>query len=40
MIPAQALVVSQFILMSDLGLVNSWAGIILPQLIVPIVIIV
>lgn len=40
MIPGQALVVSQFILMNDLGLVNSWAGIILPQLIVPIVIIV
>lgn len=40
MIPAQALVVSQFILMNDLGLVNTWAGIILPQLIVPIVIIV
>lgn len=40
MIPAQALIVSQFILMNDLGLVNTWAGIILPQLIVPIVIIV
>lgn len=40
MIPSQALVVSQFILMNDLGLVNSWAGIILPQLIVPVVIIV
>ncbi|MBB3996685.1 carbohydrate ABC transporter permease [Aureimonas pseudogalii] len=40
MIPAQALVVSQFILMSQLGLINTWAGIILPQLVVPIVIIV
>ncbi|MEF2072617.1 carbohydrate ABC transporter permease [Consotaella aegiceratis] len=40
MIPAQALVVSQFILMDDLGAINSWAGIILPQLIVPVVIIV
>lgn len=40
MIPAQALVVSQFILMNDLGFINSWAGIILPQLIVPVVIIV
>ncbi|WP_424928880.1 carbohydrate ABC transporter permease [Amaricoccus tamworthensis] len=40
MIPAQALVVTQFILMSDLGLINTWAGIILPQLIVPVTIIV
>lgn len=40
MIPAQALVVPQFVLMNDLGLVNSWAGIVLPQLIVPVVIIV
>ena len=40
MIPAQALVVSQFILMNDMGLINTWAGIILPQLIVPVVIIV
>ncbi|MGY6703799.1 carbohydrate ABC transporter permease [Roseinatronobacter sp.] len=40
MIPAQALVVSQFILMNDLGLINTWGGIILPQLIVPVVIIV
>ena len=40
MIPSQALVVTQFVLMNDLGLVNTWAGIILPQLIVPVVIIV
>ncbi len=40
MVPAQALVVSQFILMDRLGFINTWAGIILPQLIVPIVIIV
>lgn len=40
MVPAQALVVSQFVLMNDLGLVNTWGGIILPQLIVPVVIIV
>ncbi|MDF0599621.1 carbohydrate ABC transporter permease [Psychromarinibacter sp. C21-152] len=40
MIPAQALVVSQFILMNEMGLINTWAGIILPQLIVPVVIIV
>lgn len=40
MVPASALVVSQFILMNDFGWVNSWAGIIAPQLIVPVVIIV
>jgi len=40
MVPSQALVVTQFILMNDLGLINTWAGIILPQLIVPVVIIV
>jgi multiple sugar transport system permease protein len=40
MVPVQSLYVSQFILMNDLGLVNSWGGIILPQLIVPVVIIV
>ncbi len=40
MIPAQALVVTQFILMNDMGLINTWAGIILPQLVVPVVIIV
>lgn len=40
MIPAQALVVSQFILMYQMGFINTWAGIILPQLIVPVVIIV
>lgn len=40
MIPAQALVVSQFILMHQFGFINTWAGIILPQLIVPVVIIV
>lgn len=40
MIPTQALVVTQFVLMNDLGQINSWTGIILPQLIVPVVIIV
>ncbi|WP_319517819.1 carbohydrate ABC transporter permease [uncultured Martelella sp.] len=40
MVPTQALVVTQFILMNQLGLINTWAGIILPQLIVPVVIIV
>lgn len=40
MVPTQALVVTQFILMKNLDLINTWAGIILPQLVVPVVIIV
>lgn len=40
MIPGQALTVPQFILMNDLGAVNSYVGIILPQLIAPVVIII
>ena len=40
MIPSQALVVTQFILMDRFDLINTWGGIILPQLIVPVTIIV
>lgn len=40
MVPSQALVVSQFILMHKFGMVDSWAGIILPQVIIPVVVIV
>jgi len=40
MVPVPALYVAQFVLMSDLGLVNTWWGIILPQLIVPVVVII
>lgn len=40
MVPSQALVVSQFVLMYRFGLINTWGGIILPQLIVPVVVIV
>lgn len=40
MVPAQTLVVPQFVLMNDLNLINRWGGIILPQLIIPVVIIV
>ncbi|MFD1747364.1 carbohydrate ABC transporter permease [Rhizobium helianthi] len=40
MVPAQTLVVTQFILMKNLNLINTWGGIILPQLITPVVIIV
>jgi multiple sugar transport system permease protein len=40
MVPSQALIISQFVLMNQFGLVNTWGGIILPQLIVPVVVIV
>jgi multiple sugar transport system permease protein len=40
MVPSQALVISQFVLMHQFGLINTWGGIILPQLIVPVVVIV
>ena len=40
MIPGQALVVPLFILMNDLYSINSYQGIILPQIIAPIVIII
>lgn len=40
MIPIPALYVTQFVLMNDFGWINSWPGIIAPQLIVPVVIIV
>ncbi len=40
MIPGQALTVPTFILMNDLNAVNTYAGIILPQLIAPVTIII
>ncbi len=40
MIPIPALYVAQFVLMNKLGWINSWSGIIAPQLIAPVVIIV
>jgi len=40
MVPIQALIVTHFVLMGQFGLINSWLGIILPQLIVPVVVIV
>ncbi|UCH26348.1 MAG: carbohydrate ABC transporter permease [Trueperaceae bacterium] len=40
MVPGQALTVPQFILLNDLDSVNTYQGIILPQLIAPIVIII
>lgn len=40
MVPIQALIVNHFILMSQFKLINSWLGVILPQLIHPVVVIV
>lgn len=40
MIPLQALIINHFVLMANMGLLNTWAGIILPQLIHPVVVIV
>ena len=40
MIPIQALIVNHFILMARFGLLNTWAGIVIPQLIHPVVVIV
>jgi multiple sugar transport system permease protein len=40
MVPIQALIITHFLLMSELKLINTWLGIVLPQLIVPVVVIV
>lgn len=40
MVPTQVLIISHFMLMAKMGLLNSWAGMILPQLIHPVIIIV
>lgn len=40
MVPTQVLIINHFVLMADMGLLNTWAGIILPQLIHPVIIIV
>jgi len=40
MIPIQALIVNHFFLTYQLGLLNTWLGVILPQLIAPIAVIV
>jgi multiple sugar transport system permease protein len=40
MVPTQTLIISHFELIAGLGLLNTWAGIILPQLIHPVIIIV
>ena len=40
MVPTQTLIISHFVLIANMGLLNTWAGIILPQLIHPVIIIV
>ena len=40
MVPTQVLIINHFVLIANMGLLNTWAGIILPQLISPVVIIV
>lgn len=40
MVPAEALIINHFVLMNTFGLINSWGGIVLPQLVVPSVIII
>jgi multiple sugar transport system permease protein len=40
MIPIQALIVSHFFLMYNFGLINTWLGVILPQLIAPVAVII
>jgi multiple sugar transport system permease protein len=40
MIPVQALIINHFFLMSQWHLINNWLGVILPQLIAPIAVIV
>ncbi len=40
LIPAQALIVNHFLLMNRLGLIDTWLGVILPQLIAPVAVIV
>ncbi|NDV00399.1 carbohydrate ABC transporter permease [Pseudoroseicyclus tamaricis] len=40
MVPTQVLIINHFVLIANMGLLNTWAGIILPQLIHPVVIIV
>lgn len=40
MVPTQALIINHFVLIANLGLVNTWAGVVLPQLIHPVIIIV
>ena len=36
MVPIPALIVNHFVLMADFGMLNSWPGVILPQLLAPV----
>jgi multiple sugar transport system permease protein len=38
MVPIPALIVNHFVLMSQFNLINTWAGVILPQLIAPVIV--
>ena len=40
MVPVQALIVNHFVLMAQFKLINSWLGVVLPQLIAPVTVIV
>jgi multiple sugar transport system permease protein len=40
MVPTQTLIINHFELMAGMGLLNTWAGMILPQLIHPVIVIV
>ena len=40
MVPTQALIINHFVLIAQLDLINTWAGIMLPQLLHPVIIIV
>jgi multiple sugar transport system permease protein len=40
MVPIQTLIVTHFVLMANFGLLNTWLGVILPQLIAPVIVIV
>ena len=40
MVPIQALIINHFFLMNQLHLINTWLGVILPQLIAPVAVIV
>jgi len=40
MVPGQALIINHFVLIAKMGLLNTWAGVMLPQLLHPVIIIV
>ena len=40
MVPVPALIVNHFILMGQFGFINTWAGVVLPQLLAPVTVII